>query len=292
MTDRPAARGETPPPGGSLNHVDPGQSKACVPATPAGSMERQGAASGDGSLTRRPLLSRIARSTKTWLVIVAGFGVLAAAVLVARKLVSPETANQEFFRFSLTVVVGGVIAFVFRMAEARRQVRDARQRELRDFYRRMLAAYNEAKKTRRLLRAYSHEVGESVEIPLKDLDDLMDKLQSAQLDFEALRREADVSRQLFTDQEVVERHLGHAQDYLRQVLKVHEGMSRTDARMTMWLNASDCRPLLCFFHDPEKLAKAHVPKEDCQAFDARFSDQVNAVRRLIVGASEEAVGED
>jgi len=237
---------------------------------------------------------RIMRRTKTWLAIVAGTGVLVAILIAKWKGdgLDDDPVYHELFRFSLTVVVGGVIAFVFRMAEAKRQVRDIRQRELRDFYRRMLSAYNEAKKVRRLLYARSREVDGSVEISRKALDDLMAGLESAQLDIESLRRETEATRKLFPDNGAVESHLSRAEKSLRGVLKVYESMDPTVEAARMPVGDFDFRKLLCFFYNQKELAAARVPDVDCKSFDSEFSDEIHAVRRLIVGTTEEVAADD
>jgi hypothetical protein len=240
-------------------------------------------------------ISKILGSTKTWLAAVAAAGLIAAILIGA---LTPELKDQtilyEVFKFSLTVVLGGVIAFAFRMAEAKRQTRDVRRRDLRDFYRRMLAAYNEAKKARRLLRARSHSDGEAVTIVRKDLDDLMDNLHSAQLEFEALRRESQVNRKLLREPEemkALERHLGKAEKYLREVLKVHEAIGPSDPAV-MPLGGESYRALLCFFNDRGQLAAKNVPPAECERFDTNFAEHAQAIRLLIVESDEEAAAED
>lgn len=236
---------------------------------------------------------KLLRSTKTWLAVVAAAGIMAAVLLAhfKRGEFTDGTIHHELFRFSLTVVVGGVIAFVFRMAEARRQVKDARQRDLRDFYRRMLAAYNEAKKIRRLLRARSHASDSGIQIRREDLDELMDSLQSAQLDFEALRREAEASRKLVSDNKLLEKPMARAQHYLREVLKVHEAMGPGDP-VALRFDDGAVRRLLCFFHSADELKTKGVRAADCDSFEVEFSDQAHAVRRVIVKSSEDAAAED
>lgn len=250
------------------------------------------------SIARSFEVRSILRSTKTWLVIVASlggllaFGIATGIATDEEHALSNEQIAQELFRFSLTVLVGGVIAFVFRMAEARRQIKDVRQRDLRDFYRRMLLAYNKAKKTRRLLRARSYAADGSVLIMSDHLHELMAELQSAQLDFEALRREAQVSQKLFSNQQAVCGHLKRAEKYLRAVLEVHESMGRTAQQASMGLNDSRYRRLLCFFFDQKALAAAGAPSQECLSFDTEFADQAQAVRRLIVGNSEDTAAQD
>ena len=230
-------------------------------------------------------------STKTWLAIVALIGILTAAWIGRNGDLKSNTVSYELFRFSLTVVLGGVIAFVFRMAETRRQIRDLRQRDLREFYRRCLDAYHEAKKVRRLLRARSYTVDEGVEIDRQSLDELMEKLQSAQLNFETLRRETETNPKLFSDEKAVEKLLKKVESYLRKVLKVHEQLGRVDP-VLLKFEASERLPLLCFFYDAEILGKRGVPLPACDSFDLEFSSHVQEVRRLIVGVSQARAGED
>jgi hypothetical protein len=244
----------------------------------------------------RPLLkraARILRSTKTWLAAVAGAGVLAAIVIGfdKRNALGDWPIHLELFKFSLTVVVGGVIAFVFRMAEVKRQIRETRQRDLRDFYRRMLGAYNAAKKTRRLLDAHSWPADKAIKMSRKILDDLMSELQSAQLDFEALWREAQAGHKLFSeekDRAAVVGHLKSAQTYLRGVLEVHEGLAWTANPLIMKFGDKAWRPLLCFFYDAKALERENMPEADRLRFDREFSKRVEEIRKCIVHTSEEA----
>jgi hypothetical protein len=235
----------------------------------------------------------ILKSSKVWLAIVALAGILTAAVvaLSTEGDLKDHTISYELFRFSLTVILGGVIAFVFRMAETRRQVRELRQRELRDFHRRTVEAYNEAKKIRRLLYARSHQVDGGVELDRKDLDDLMCDLQSTQLDFEALRRETETNHKLFSDERAVEQYLKRAESYLRKVLKVHEKLGRMDP-VLLPFGSSERLALLCFFYDRDALKGWEIAKADCDSFTTNFANPVLQVRKLIVGTTHEVAAED
>lgn len=280
----------------SFSGAGPMQPAAHMSTKPVGRVPAQGKL-----LRPRGRIGRVMRSTKTLAALVALGGLMLATVfgLNIQHRPADHPIQQELFKFSLTVLIGGVIAFVFRLAEAKRQVRELRQRDLRDFYKRMLDAYNKAKRARRLLLSRTHAVkpagGEesgTLEIARRDLDELMAELQSVQLDFEALRREAEVNTKLFPDHSKVRQHLRSAEAYLRRVLKVHERIGRSGDMLAIGFDDAAYVDLICFYYDRVELEKRRVPSASCHSFNHEFADQVHAVRQLIVSVADENATED
>lgn len=130
---------------------------------------------------------------------------------------------QIFLQFSVITVVGGLVSTVFAELKREQDLREARRQSIREFHARALAAYNGAKRCRRLfpVRATYTRDGQSY-IRGPEYRTFMTELEDIQLTFEAMKREVIVAKHLFSPSEELRNNLKSMEAYLRGVLKEFE----------------------------------------------------------------------
>ena len=144
-----------------------------------------------------------------------------------------------------------------------------------NFHYRFIIAYNTAKKARRMLRARSKNESGRWSIDLNLYDDIMSKLEDAQLEFEALRRASHAKkRALEPHYEEISGKLSRAEKYLRSVLREYERNARNE-------NVPVDGVRLPFFVSSEDAEKHSI--DDRERVDTEFFFLVDDVENKLIG---------
>lgn len=107
-------------------------------------------------------------------------------------------------QFFLVTVLGGSVALFYRQVEYSRERRQSELNALADFHQRLVAAYNAAKLVRRKLKQRVRKIGDNQVCDAVVLAALIDDLDVAQLQLEALKSEVEARKVLFTTKRVSE----------------------------------------------------------------------------------------
>lgn len=140
------------------------------------------------------------------------------------KRVFGEEAYELFLQFSLITVVGGLISAVFSELKRESESREARRQSIRSFHATAVSAYNRAKKLRRLMTPLAlHVVNGKTRVRRSEYWKLMAEMEDVQLEFESMKRQVDVSGDLFGGAaKEIKAALKSIEKYLRKAVKEFE----------------------------------------------------------------------
>jgi hypothetical protein len=168
--------------------------------------------------------------SRTIVIILTALAIIAVVVLTRwagpLKSALGDEPYKIFLQFSLVTVGGGLVSTV--LSELRREMesREARRQALRSFHATTVCAYNRAKKLRRLMNPLVlHEVNGMQYVRKHEYVALMRELEEVQLEFEGMRRQVSVARDLFATAPEVEAFFDDLEKFLREVLKEFERTS-------------------------------------------------------------------
>lgn len=167
------------------------------------------------------------------------------------KRVLGDEPYKIFLQFSLVTVVGGLVSAVFSELKRESESREARRLSLRSFHATALSSYNRAKKVRRLITArVLHNVSGTVYVRKNEYWALMTELEDVQLEFESMKRQAEVAKDFFAKAPDLDGLLDCIQMYLRKPLREFERSQFSDDDTE--LKFSDFSDLLAFVDDHNK----------------------------------------
>lgn len=153
--------------------------------------------------------------------------VAAASALVVGLLFVKDRLDVEIWRvltqFLLVTVLGGSVALFYRHYERGRDKRHADLEALAGFHGRLVDTYNAAKLVRRQLKARIQvDADGSLWCDVESYERLMEDLEKAQLQAEALKREVRIQSRLFGEPGDLHRSLRAVEKSLRDLLEVYE----------------------------------------------------------------------
>lgn len=229
------------------------------------------------------------RPPSTWPILLAlalGAAPVIAIAILKYSQTRPEWVWEEVFKFSLTVVLGGIAALFFRSWEAGRQRREAARQAIREFHRGLLGPYNKVKKVRRLLRPNSMRDGRGMVIGRAVFDTLMVDLEEAQLEFETSVHAIEANQALFGDQHsAIHGELKAIEEYLRDLLREYERLPTGAEQVCLPISANTVRLLLCFFVDKHLLGQHGYSPGELSRWDDSCTSKMKSVRRRLVEAA-------
>jgi hypothetical protein len=188
-------------------------------------------------------------------IIVTMVAVAAIVVLLIWPLPLKQALGDEpykvFLEFSVVTVVGGLVSAAFSELKRESESREARRHSLRSFHTTALSSYNRAKKIRRLMSALAlYDVNGTRRIRKTEYHALMTELEEVQLEFESMKRQAEVAVDLFAKAPDIDGLLDTIQGYLRRPLREFEGAQFLDDDKERL--SSDFPVLLTFLDDDKK----------------------------------------
>jgi len=172
------------------------------------------------------LLFSMTRSRLISLLFVVG-AVIALIMFVKKDVVFKEYFGDEtyklFLQFCLITVVGGLVSTVFGELKHEQELRETRRESIRQFHGKALCAYNRAKKVRRLLpvKAFVGDPDRPV-VVMANYREMMIELEDVQLEFESMKREVGIAKNLFSNVQNLEKSLNEMEKYLCAVLHEFE----------------------------------------------------------------------
>jgi hypothetical protein len=155
----------------------------------------------------------------------AAFGVVVALISAPAQLkkVLGDEGLKQLWQLSLATIVGGLVSTAFTELKREQDSIEARRQFLRTFHTGALAAYNRAKKCRRILLAKAvFDANGIPNIRQAEYETQMIELQDIQLQFEGLKRQVRLGTTIFTAASNLEAQLKTMEEYLRTVLREFE----------------------------------------------------------------------
>jgi hypothetical protein len=193
-----------------------------------------------------------------------------------RALIDNDDVFKLTYQFFFIGVIGGAVSHFYEIVQHQRDVREAERGLQRKLLEEVIQAYNEAKKVRRLLRAKARDKSTKDALVLtQPYGEQMLIFLDTQLDFEALKTQAQSNLQLFPENSGVETELASIEKYLNKIVDEYE----------------TCFPSLVGKPSPElaqlpKLQEFIAKREDGTDFDKCFKDAfhrvVAALQKLII----------
>jgi hypothetical protein len=174
---------------------------------------------------------------------IAGIAIVAASIVSLAACFAPQKHEDLWFeagkagiQLAVVTVVGALLAAGLRYLETIRDERRKLKDHRREILRQIIAAYNQVKAVRRVLRAYGFRSPSSGTLSQTQIDEFhaqMKLLNAAQLTFESLARDLAVGEQIFQDTKGiiealrgVEKYLGHIiQDWEKSSASVQVGVN-------------------------------------------------------------------
>ena len=167
--------------------------------------------------------------TKSRIILMALIVVAAAVIVLLIAAPAPlksllgDEGYKQLWQLSLASIVGGLVSAAFSELKREQDSVDARREYLRAFHAGALAAYNRAKKCRRLLKAKAvFDIGAVRNVRQAEYDAQMLELQDVQLKFESMKRQAVLGGARFAGEPKLKDHLKTMQEFLRKVLAEFE----------------------------------------------------------------------
>jgi hypothetical protein len=208
-----------------------------------------------------------------FITIVLVFGALVAIFLCVKW--GPKVREQVgdepykfFLQFSLITVVGGLVSTVFAELKREEELRETRRESVREFHGRALSAYNRAKRCRRLLpvEAFTGDP-ERPSVRVAEYRAAMTELEDVQLEFESMKREVAVAKNIFSHAENLQQSLSSMERYLRLVLLEFEAakFSPSDAEISI-----SALPKLWAFIGDQFIVSFSVPYDEVEAVFLRL----------------------
>lgn len=157
--------------------------------------------------------------------------ILVAAALMAALVSFPVCLNKllgaegykQLWQLSLASIIGGLVSAAFSELKREQDTIEARRAYLRTFHAAALTAYNRAKKIRRLLRARAiYNSGGILYVQQAEYQAQMIELQDVQLQFESIKRQVRLGRDVFAQTPNLETDLRTMESFLRQSLSEFE----------------------------------------------------------------------
>ena len=159
------------------------------------------------------------------------FLIVVASVVIAALVSAPVTLKQllgdegykQLWQLSLASIIGGLVSAAFSELKREQDTTEARREYLRAFHSTALTAYNRSKKVRRLLRAKAFFDSTGVpHVRQCEWETQMLELQDVQLQFESMKRQVRLGRDIFARAPDLETHLKTMEGFLRKVLSEFE----------------------------------------------------------------------
>jgi hypothetical protein len=205
-----------------------------------------------------------------------------AAFIVWRPAIESSLGTDAFkltYQFLLVSVVGGAVSAIYKEFQRQRDeqtkrteqsaaTREAKRTLQRQFLTDGVAAYNAAKKARRLLRAKAIEPGPNAQIHRQPYDDQMQALMDAQLAFEALVERVRASPTLFPG---LESDFDAIEKYLSEILKEYE------SRLSQFTGT----PPTLVLTSAAKLAEFTANYSPGSDFDVKFKQQFDRITKRL-----------
>jgi hypothetical protein len=159
---------------------------------------------------------------KYWLLILAGLSFLIALTLVYWRKSIEDEIFKITYQFLLVVVIGGLLSYEYKRREQATASREAGRVLQREMLTKVIKAYGDAKKVRRLLRAKAiGRLGTSeAVVRKKPFQQQMELLMDIQLEFEALKHRAEHNPDLFPGK--LATNLKIMESYLNNILEDYE----------------------------------------------------------------------
>ena len=140
---------------------------------------------------------------------------------LVKSYISNQTVFNVTYQFLLVTVLGGAIAYLYKLIEIGREQR----RYLREMHQELLDAFNKAKKVRRELRARlgtKDKIDPSVRIEAEEYEKQMERLGDSQLVFEVYAKRAKDSWLWFQGASDLSEALSELEGYLNVILKEYQ----------------------------------------------------------------------
>jgi hypothetical protein len=233
----------------------------------------------------KKLTGKIAARSTLIITILALLGAL--ALVLWRKWVEAETF-KVLLEFLLVGVIGGWLSYEYKRREQGAAAREAGRVLQREMLTKVIDAYGDAKKVRRLLRAKAKfNLGNSKEAFVRKgpYEKQMERLMDIQLEFEALKHRAENNADLFPKELELAELLEVMEKYLNEILKNYETRpddlkERTLPEYGVVLPLRELKPLREFTDN--LTGKSDDEKTFRCCFSEPFHDTVKRLQALII----------
>ena len=195
---------------------------------------------------------------------------MVSAPVSLRQLLGDE-GYKQLWQLSLASIIGGLVSAAFSELKREQDTIEARREYLRTFHTAALVAYNRTKKVRRLLRAKAvFDSGGVPHIHLSQWEAQMLELQDVQLQFESMKRQVRLGRDVFARTPNLEAQLKTMEGYLRKILSEFESFKfpapspsaplSTLPKLQGFIDYSSSPPFVADFADPYDEVEADLLK--------------------------------